>query len=181
MLNVYSSMRVTKTGKRIRITRAEVEKAKQQLLEEGKKQAATGQKPTSIKPKHAKGFWRDGIYCDSYGRSWGLDENLNTLCLGKTEDALSAKKNKNTAKEIYSSHSKLRNGRPSVLHHSQKSIVATLKQDPYFLTLLDGLISQDKGIRSIRSELKIKGYEVPLRTLARWIRQQKEKEAKNRI
>jgi len=162
--------RNNKGGKRIRLTRAEVQKAKQELLEG----ESFEPKPISRERKYRKDFWRNGIYCDSYGWSWGLDENLNTICLGKTEQVLKRESSFPREKKNHSCHSKLENDAPSISGGGAKSIVATLKKDHRFLRLLEHLISKGFGIRAIRSELKAKGYEIPLRTLGRWIKQQQE-------
>ena len=159
---------------RVRITRAEIEKARQELLEQAEAEPTAKGKPTSTEPKYAKDFWRDGVYFDSYGSAWGLDENLNSICLGKTKEVLKRENPFSREKVNHSCHSKLKNGRPSISGAGAKSVVATFRKDPRFLRLLEQLISKDLGIRAIRSELKVKGYEIPLRTLARWIKQQKE-------
>jgi len=179
MLNVYSNRKARKADKhtRIRITRRELEKAREQLLEQAKGKATARQKPTSTEPKYAKDFWRDGIYFDSYGSAWGLDENFNTICLGKTEQVLKRESSFPREKEKHSCHSKLKNNRPSISSGGAKFVVATFRKDPHFLRLLEHLISKGLGIRATRSELKAKGYEIPLRTLARWIKQQKEVKA----
>ena len=52
-------------------------------------------------------------------------------------------------------------------------IVATFKKNPQFLGLLERLISRGLGIRAIRSELKTKGYPIPLRTLGRWVKERR--------
>ncbi len=37
--------------------------------------------------KHPKDFWiGDDIYCDSCGRAWGVNEKLETVCMGPTEN-----------------------------------------------------------------------------------------------
>lgn len=174
MPNVYSNRKARKAGKRIRLTRAEIQRAKQQLLEQGKEKATAKRKPTSTEPKYAKDFWRDGIYCDSYGWCWALAENLSTICLGKTEQVLKRESSFPRETEKHSCHSKLKNNRPSISSGGAKFVVATFRKDPRFLRLLEHLISKGLGIRAIRSELKAKGYEIPLRTLARWIEKQKE-------
>ena len=159
---------------RIRLTRAEIEKAKQQLLAQAEEKTTAKQKPTATEPKYPKDFWRDGVYCDSYGWAWGLDENLNTICVGRTKDILKRESSFTRDNENHSCHSKLRNDRPSISSGDRRFVVATFRKDPRFLRLLEDLISKGLGIRAIRSELRTRGYEVPLRTLARWIKQQKE-------
>jgi len=156
-------------AKRIRLTKAEIEKARQELLEESSKS-----KSIPRERKYAKDFWRDGIYFDSYGWCWGLDVKLNTICLGKTEQVLKRESSFRREKENHSCHSKLKNDAPGISSGGAKSIVAIYRKDPRFLKLLEHLISKGYGIRAVRSELKAKGYEIPLRTLGRWIKQQRE-------
>jgi len=159
---------------RIRLSKAEIDKAREELLEQGKEKATAKQKPTSTEPKYAKDFWHDGVYCDSYGCCWGLDENLSTICLGKTEQVVKREISFPGDNETHSCHSKLKNDRPSISGGGAKSIVATFRKDPRFLRLLDDLISNGFGIRAIHSELKTKGYQIPLRTVGRWIKQREE-------
>ena len=174
MPNGYSNKKAGKAVKRIRLTRAEIERAKQQLLAQSEEKTTAKQKPTTTEPKYPKDFWRDGVYCDSYGWAWGLDENLNTICLGKTEQVLKRESSFTRDNENHSCHSELRNDRPSISSGGAKSIVATFRKDPHFLKILRQLIAKGLGIRAIQSGLKVKGYEIPLRTLARWIKQRKE-------
>lgn len=163
-------LRINKGGKRIRLTKAEIEKARQVLLRE----ESSKSKSIPRERKYGKDFWRDGVYFDSYDWCWGLDENLNSVCLGRTKDVLKRESSFPSEKENHSCHSKLKNDAPSISGGGAKSIVATYRKDPRFLKLLEHLISKGYGIRAVRSELKAKGYEIPLRTLGRWIKQQQE-------
>ena len=177
MVQIYSNTKARKTGKRVRITKSEVEKARQRLLDQPKEEARTRHKSASADPKYPKDFWHDGIYCDSYGWAWGLDEKLNSVCLGKTENLLAFENDfRGKSKIIVANTLKVvaNQGHSSPFMPPSKSIVATFKKDPRFLRLLKRLISESLGIRAIRSELRVKGYEIPLRTLARWIKQHKE-------
>ena len=163
-----------KHGKRIRLTKAEIERAKQQLLAQSEEKTTAKQKPTATEPKYPKDFWRDGVYCDSYGWAWGLDENLSTICVGRTKDILKRESSFTRDNENHSCHSKLKNGRPSISSGDRRFVVATFRKDPRFLGLLEHLVSKGLGIRSTRAELKGKGYDIPLRTLGRWIKQREE-------
>lgn len=164
--------RNNRSGKhtRVRITRREIEKAREQLLQEESSKA----KSISRERKYAKDAWRDGIYFDSYGWAWGLNENLRTICLGRTKDVLKRRSSFASENESYSCHSKLKTDAAGISSGGAKFVVATFKKDPRFLRLLEHLISKGYGIRAIRSELKAKGCEIPLRTLGRWIKQQRE-------
>jgi hypothetical protein len=157
-------------AKRIRLTKAEIEKARQVLLRE------ESSKSTSIprERKYRKDFWRDGLYFDSYDWCWGLDENLSNVCLGRTKDVLKRESSFRREKENHSCHSKLKNDAPGISSGGAKSIVATYRKDPRFLKLLQYLISKGHGIRAIHSELKAKRYQIPVRTLGRWVKQQRE-------
>ena len=50
-----------------------------------------------------------------------------------------------------------------------KFVLATFRKDPQFLASLDTLISKGYGVQTIQKKLKAKGYDVPYRTLGRWI------------
>jgi hypothetical protein len=173
MLNVHSNTGIQKTGKRIRLSKNEIERQRQRLLEQAKEKAALGQKAAPTEPKYARSFWRDGVYHDSYGWAWGLDAHLRNICLGRTEEVVQRGKSRPGQKVSHSCHSKLRNAATNIPNGAGKSIVATLKKDPCFSRLLSRLIESGMGIRAIRTELKTKGYDIPLRTLGRWIQRQK--------
>ena len=173
-LEIARMDKVKKHGKRIRLTRAEIERAKQQLLAQAEEKTTTKQKPTATEPKYPKDFWRDGVYCDSYGWAWGLDENLSTICVGRTRDILKRESSFTRDNENHSCHSKLKNNRPGISSGDRRFVVANLKNNPRFLKILRQFLAEGLGIRAIQSRLKVKGYEIPLRTLARWIKKQRE-------
>jgi hypothetical protein len=156
--------------KRIRITRGEIEKAKQSLGQE--KQPRHKEAP---KPQTPRGFWRDGIYCDPFGRAWDVDANLDSVCLGRIDEVTKGENSFPRTNDSHSCHLRVKNADTPMSDGGTKSIVATFKKDPCFLGLLVHLISSGLGIRAIHSELKAKGYEIPLRTLGRWVKQQKAK------
>jgi len=160
---------------RIRLSKAEIERARQELLEQAEAEPTAKQKPTRTESKYHKDFWRDGIYFDSYGSAWALDENLNSVYLGETKQVLKRESSFPGDNDSHSCHSKLKNGRPSILGGGANFVVATFKSDPRFLTIFEGLISKGLGIRATCSALKAKGYDVPLRTLGRWIKQREDK------
>ena len=159
--------RNNKRGRRIRVTKAEIERARQELLRE----EASRPGPIPRQQMDPRGFWRKGIYHDSYGWSWDLDKNLGTICLGRTEEVLQRESSFRREKGNRSCHSKLKTGAPSISGSGAKSVVASFRNDPRFLRLLRRLISQGYGIRTAHSKLTARGYEIPLRTLGRWIRQ----------
>lgn len=76
--------------------------------------------------------------------------------------------------ESHSCHLATENQRGHIIDHPSKPIVATFKKDPRFWRLLEHLVSQGLGIRAIHSDLKTKGYRVPLRTLGRWVRKRRD-------
>jgi len=163
--------RNNKGGKRIRLTRAEIDKARQELLKEG----ASKSKSILRERRYSKDYWwRGSIYCDSYGWAWGLNGSLCTISLGRTEQVLKPESSFPREKENRSCHSKLKTDAPGISGGGVKPIVATYRKDSRFLKNLEHLISKGYGIRAIRSELKARGYDIPLRTLGRWIKQQRE-------
>lgn len=159
-----------KGRKRIRLTKTEVDAARQKLLEEESSKA----KSISRERKYPRDFWRDGVYFDSYGSAWGVDEKGNSVFVGRSKEVLKRRSSFPREKENYSCHSKLKNDAPGISSSAAKSIVATCRKDTHFLNLLGDLISKGYGIRVIRSQLKAEGYDIPLRTLGRWIKQQRE-------
>lgn len=162
-------MTTTKTKhRRIRITRNEIAKARESLAQEQEPR-----RKEALCSKTPKGFWQDGIYCDPFGWAWGLAENLDSVCLGRTEGVLKGEDSFQRGKDSDSGHSKLKNASTSTSGRPRKFIVASFKNSPHFLRLLVHLINSGLGIRVIHSELRAKGYEIPLRTLGRWIQRQK--------
>jgi hypothetical protein len=99
-----------------------------------------------------------------YLKKRGIDgENIDTVLLA-VDDFRSEQKN-------HSCHSTTKTNTINGSIPTEKSIVATFKGNPHFLRLLESLVAQDKGIRTIHSELKKAGYVIPMRTLGRWIAQ----------
>jgi hypothetical protein len=77
-------MATTKTKrKRIRITRNEIDKARGSL---GQEQPA--RRKEAPRPQRPKGFWQDGMFCDPFGWAWDVDKNLDSVCLGRTEEVI---------------------------------------------------------------------------------------------
>ena len=115
--------RNNKRGRRIRVTKAEIERARQELLRE----EASRPGPIPRQQMDPRGFWRKGIYHDSYGWSWDLDKNLDTICLGRTEEVLQRESSFRREKENRSCHSKLKTGAPSISGSGAKSVVASFR------------------------------------------------------
>ena len=183
-----------RTKNRVRVTKVDIAKAREELLSQPKVKRTKETQSQYIRDK-----WLGVIYCDSYGLSWVADKSLKTVCVGRTDELLKAvqqnkidvkntielfiflkqfqteKKNPKPALEIsgfdmcHSASSPAEDGITAV----EKSICATFITDPKFLKLIDNLISEDFGILTIQSRLKRKGYEVPYRTLGRWVKGRK--------
>ena len=125
----YSRTRMLQTKrKRIRITRNEIAKARESLGQEQRPRRK--ESPPSKRPK---GFWQDGTYCDGFGWAWGLDENLDSVCLGRTEQVIKGENAFPWESNSHSCHSGVRNPSTPMLGKGAKSIVATFKKDPRFL------------------------------------------------
>ena len=181
-------MPVAAKPKRIRVTRKDIETARHELLKQ----------PKPIKPKieqeaprYKKDFWYGLVYCDSNGWASIVGEKLEGGWLGKTDEfipylksrridgenvdmVLLAAKEFRAEKDFYSCHLATESCTTPISIPSAKPIVATFRKDPHFLRLLERLISQGLGIRAIRSELKSKGYEIPTRTLGRWVKKHRD-------
>ena len=176
-------MAVAGKRKRTRVTRKDIDLARQTLPVQPRSAKA---KPEREEPIYKKDFWYGLVYCDSDGYASIVGRDLQGKWLGRTDEFIPYLKSKgidgeNVDRVLQASHefrsekkshschlATETSGRP-MASGGQKTIVATLKKDPHFLASLDALISQGKGIRVIHSELRSKGYEVPKRTLGRWI------------
>ncbi|MCX6009225.1 MAG: hypothetical protein NTW48_04210 [Chloroflexi bacterium] len=97
-------MTVQTKARRSKITKADIARAREEILAQPKpvKQAI---KKLDTEPKWGKDFWLsdrfpdnygDDINFDSYGLAWGLETNLETRCLGKTEKVLAIIKGEET-------------------------------------------------------------------------------------
>jgi len=174
---------VSKT--RVRITKAEIEKAKEKLL--------AGQKTTKKQKsvRTYKDFWYGLVYCDHQGLAVIATQDDNACILGKTEEVIKVLKEKKADKEdtmsilrairefeeekrSQSYHLATENSATGTIPLVQKSNRITFKNSPLFLRLLDSLIAKGMGIPTIQRELKAKGYDVPYATLGRWINKRKE-------
>lgn len=88
---------VTKTkARRTRVSKADIAKAREQILIKPVLVKQTIEK-TDTQPKRKKDFWLSTLYPDNYGDdiyfsgdglAWGTDANLESLCVGETENVL---------------------------------------------------------------------------------------------
>jgi len=69
----------------------------------------------------------------------------------------------------HSGHSATKNQQPYITDQGNNSVVATFKHNPQFLGLLKALVARDIGVRVIHAELQAKGYNIPQRTVTRWV------------
>lgn len=69
----------------------------------------------------------------------------------------------------HSGHSATKKQQPYITDQGNNSVVATFRHDPQFLSLLKSLVVRDIGVRVIHSELLAKGYDIPQRTVTRWV------------
>lgn len=176
-----------KTKRRVRVTSFDIAKAREELLSRPKVRST---KPTEL--RYVRDKWHGLIYCDSYGWSWLTDRSLEMVCLGRTDEILLALqenrvdvnnsiglfislKGIQTEKKNHMCHSDTETSATLVNDHVQKSVCATFLTNRKFLKLLDDLIAEDYGILTIQSQLKSKGYEVPYRTLGRWVKERQVK------
>jgi hypothetical protein len=180
----------TKTP-RIRVTKLDIAKAREEILAQPKSVKQTIEK-LDTEPKWGKDKYYGLVYCDSYGWAWITDLQLETICLGKTEEVtkvlkdrrvdtedvaqvLQAVKEFQTEKKSQSYHLATKNGAGTVNGHGAKLHRITFKKNPQFLRLLDGLIKKGLGVPTIQRELRAKGYDVPYATLGRWVRKRRGK------
>lgn len=175
--------------RRTRVTKKDIETVRQQLAKEPK---PVKPKIEREAPRYKKDFWYGLVYCDSNG--WASivgrtspEGAFEGVWLGKTDEiipylkskridgenvdmVLQATKEFRSERKSHSCHSATKNGTGHISIPPPKFVVATFRKDPHFLSLLERLISQGMGIRAIHSELKTKGYQVPMRTLGRWVK-----------
>jgi len=188
-------MTIATRQRRTRITREDIEAARQQLA---KPQRQSTAKTEERQPRPKKDTWYGLVHCDSYGHAWiaeFIDGEAKSIYLGKTDEfipylkskridgenvlrVLQANREFRSEKESHSCHLATENERGYIIDHPHKSIVATFRDDPHFLASLDELISQGKGIRVIHSEIKAEGYTVPMRTLGRWVERRRNESVK---
>jgi hypothetical protein len=107
-------MTVSTKVRRSRVTKADVAKAREEILAQPKPEKQTIEK-LDTEPKWGKDFWLsdrfpdnygDDIYFDSYGLAWGLETNLESCCLGKTEKVLAIIKGEETIPDNACPHTK---------------------------------------------------------------------------
>ena len=172
-----------RTNKRVRITRRDIEKARQELAQAPK---GSPPKPKAEKEKARwrKDFWHGLVYCDSYGHAW--TDNFEPVYLGQTEEIIPYLKSRGIDGENYnmvieaaeefraekkfpSCHPATKGDATPVKTSGASPNRATFKDNPRFLRLLDGLIAKGCGTPTIQKELREKGYDVPYRTLGRWV------------
>lgn len=119
----YSKMTMLQTKrKRIRITRSEIQKAKESLGQE--KQPRHKE---ASRPQMPKGFWQDGMYCDPHGWAWGLDEDLDSVCLGRIAELIKGGNPFPSDNDFHSCHLGVKNASTSTSGRRRKSVVATFK------------------------------------------------------
>jgi len=172
--------------KRVRITRQDIEKARQELTQV--KESPPVSPKAKEKPKWAKDSWFGLVYCDSYGHAW-IDE-FEPVYLGKTDEiipylksrgidgenvaiVLIAVKEFRTEKKSQSCHLATKDDATPVKTNGANPNRATFKDNPRFLASLDSLIVKGYGTPTIQKELREKGYDVPYRTLGRWVNKRK--------
>ena len=185
-------MPVAMKQKRIRVTRGNIEAARQQLAKQPK---LIKPKIEQEAPRYKKDFWYGLVYCDSNGYASIVGNQssegvLEGVWLGKTDEFIPYLKSRRidgenvdmvlqAAKEFWSEkksqscHLATKNGTGHISIPPAKPHRATLLKDPHFLSLLDSLISEGHGIPTIQKELKNRGYDVPYRTLGRWVNKRK--------
>ena len=182
-------MIVKTKSRRIRVTKADIAKAREEILTPPKLVKQTIEK-LDTEPKWGKDRPHGLVYCDSYGWAWIADLQLKNVCLGRTDEVIKVLKDRKvntedaaqvlqaikefqTEKKSQSYHLATENGAGGINGHVAKSHRITFKNNPQFLRLLDGLIKQGFGVPTIQRELRTKGYDVPYATLGRWIRKRK--------
>ena len=173
--------------KRIRVTRKDIETARQQLAKQPK---LIKPKIEQEAPRYKKDFWYGLVYCDSNGWASIVGDKLEGIWLGKTNEiipylksrridgenvdmVLQATKEFRSEKESQSCHLATKVCKDPMIIPPAKPHRATFQDNPRFLRLLEHLISKGYGIPTIQKELKAKGYDVAYRTLGRWIAKRK--------
>ena len=168
------------TKRRTRVTRRDIERAREAILANGR--VAKKAKAPKIARKSVS-RWYGLIFVDSYGEAW-----INDIALGRAKEILPVLRQYGTDLEdppavpqvikqfrseikSQSCHSNTKNDDTLIKIGSANFHRATFRNEPRFLASLDVLINQGLGLPTIQKELKAKGYDVPYRTLARWIQQ----------
>ena len=177
-----------RTNKRVRITRQDIEKARQELAQAPKDSPP---KPkTREKSQYKKDSWYGNVYCDSNGYASVTGNGLEGIWLGKTGELIPYLKSRGidgenynmvieaaeefrTEKKSQSCHSATKDDATPVKTGGASPNRATFKDNPRFLASLDSLIVKGYGTPTIQKELREKGYDVPYRTLGRWVNKRK--------
>jgi hypothetical protein len=143
------------------------------------------------KPKREKRDWYGLVYCDDNGYASIVGRELKGIWLGKTEDIIPYLRSKNidgenidlvvqASKEFWSErksqscHLATESCTPCPITLIEKPNRATFKNNPEFSRLLEHLVSEDQGIPTIQGTLKAQGYDVPYRSLGRWVKKVRE-------
>ncbi len=142
------------------------------------------------KEEERKG-WYGLVYIDSNGYASIVGNDSQGIWLGRADEiipylkkrgidgknidnVLIAVKEFRSEQENQSCHLARENDTISVSIPPEKPNRATFRKDPLFLSLLDGLIAKGYGLPTIQKELKAKGFDVPYRTLGRWIKKHRD-------
>lgn len=179
----------TKT-RRTRVTRQDIEKAKEELAQAPKN--ISPRTKTREKSQYGKSFWYGEVYCDSNG--WASiagktspEGAFEGVWLGKTDEIIPYLKSRRingedvdivlqaanefrSEKKSQSCHLATKNGTGHISIPPAKPNRATFKNDPRFLRLLDSLIAEGCGLPTIQKRIKENGYDVAYRTLGRYIK-----------
>src|SRR4030042_4885736 len=87
----------TKPG-RSRVTKADIAKAREEILAQPKPVKQTIEK-LDAEPKWSNDRWYGLVYCDSYGYAWIADLQLKDICLGKTDEVIKVLKDRKANSE----------------------------------------------------------------------------------
>jgi hypothetical protein len=135
--------------------------------------------------------WYGLIYCDSNGYASIIGDDPEGIWLGKTNEiipylkkeqidgenidmVLEAVRRFRSEQENPSCHLATENDTTSVITPESNPNRATFKKDPQFLGFLEQLIAKGYGLPTIQRELKVKGFDVPYRTLGRWVKKHRD-------
>ena len=143
-------------------------------------------KKKNKKPRE-KRDWYGLVYCGDNGWTSIIGDNCQGVWLGKTNEIIPYLKSKHidgekvdsvlmaveefwSARKSQSCHLATEVDAPYVFPLNKQSNRATLLDNDTFRKLLEESIKEGYGIPTMQNRLKEAGYEVPYRTLGRWVK-----------
>jgi len=180
-----------KIRKRIRVTKDEIARAREEILSE----TATETSALEHMPEERipSGRWHGLVYSEPYSGAWIAtfkDSEAVNVYLGEEKEVLRILRasgvNLDDPLAVLNTINQFRREKETASYHLRSGNAGErrpippanahriiFKNDSSFLALLDALIGEGAGVPTIRKRLREKGYDVPYATLGRWVQKRK--------